>query len=128
MSGKGSGKRWSVQERVHLTEAWVDATEDAGEVEVKGTYQDSDVFWEIVHTKFSAKAPVSAPKGQYKDRQVSAITNQWKATIAREVKKFNKALLKVFNSKPTGCNEQNQINMAVAIHLGKTNFHYELCP
>ena len=104
-----------------MTEAWVDATEDAGEVEVKGTYQDSDVFWERVHLKFAAKAPASAPKGQYKDRQVSAITNQWKDTIAREVKKFNKALLKVFNSKPTGCNEQNQVNMAVAIHLGKTS-------
>ena len=122
--GKGSGKRWSVQERVHLTEAWVDASEDAGEVEVKGTYQDSDVFWERVHEKFASKAPSTAPKGTYSDRQTSAVTNQWKDKISREVKKFNKALLRVFKAKPTGCNEQNQINMAVAIHLGKTSMAY----
>ena len=95
MSGKGSGKRWSIQERVHLTEAWVDASEDAGEVEVKGTYQDSDSFWQRVYDKFIAKAPSNAAKGSYKDRQITAITNQWKDKIAREVKKFNKALLRV---------------------------------
>ena len=78
MAGKGFGKRWSVQERVHLAEAWVDASEDAGEAEVKGTYQDSDVFWERVHLKFSAKAQASAPKGTYGDRKASAVTNQWK--------------------------------------------------
>ena len=121
MAGKGSGKRWSVEERVHLTEAWVDASEDAGEVEVKGTYQDSDVFWQRVYDKFIAKASPRAAKGSYKDRQVSAITNQWKDKIAREVKKFNKSLVKVYSSKPTGCTEQNQVNMAVAIHIGKTS-------
>ena len=82
MAGKGSGKRWSVEERVHLTEAWVDASEDAGEVEVKGAYQDSDVFWQRVYDKFCAKASPRAAKGSYKDRQVSAITNQWKDKIA----------------------------------------------
>ena len=120
MTGKGSGKRWSVQERVHLTEAWVDASQDAGEVEIKGTYQDSDVLGRV-YQKFTAKRPSNAAKGLYNNRQVTAITNQWKDTISREVKKFNKSLLRVFNAKPTGCTEQNKINMAVAIHLGKTS-------
>ena len=104
-----------------MTEAWVDATECANEAEVKATYQDSDVFWQRVYDKFIAKAPSNAPKGSYKDRQVSAITNQWKDKISREVKKFNKALLRIYSAKPTGCNEQNQINMAVAVHIGKTS-------
>ena len=117
----GTGKRWSVEERVHLTEAWIDATEDAGEEEVKGTYQDSDVFWKRVYDKYVAKAPKGHPKGSYSGRQASAVQNQWKDKLARDVKKFNKALLRVFSAKPTGCSEQNQINMAVAIHLGKTS-------
>ena len=117
----GTGKRWSNQERLHLTEAWVDATEDAGEVEVKGTYQDSDVFWQRVYDKYTAKAPPNYEKGSYNGRQVTAVKNQWKDKISREVKKFNKALLRVFNARPTGCTEQNKINMAVAIQIGKTS-------
>ena len=117
----GTCKRWSVEERLHLTEAWIDATEDAGETEVKGTYQDSDVFWKRVYDKYVAKAPSNHAKGSYSGRQVSAMQNQWKDKLARDVKKFNKSLLRVISAKPTGCTEQNQINMAVAIHLGKTS-------
>ena len=41
--------------------------------------------------------------------------------MARECKKFNKALLKVISSKPTGVNESDMVNMAAAVHLGKTD-------
>ena len=37
------------------------------------------------------------------------------------LQKFNKAIRKVEVSNPSGVTEQQKINMAVAIHLGKTN-------
>ena len=37
------------------------------------------------------------------------------------MKKFNRVLLKVLSSKPTGVDENQKINMAAAIHLGKTD-------
>ena len=115
----GQGKHWSAEECLHLAEAWVNASEDEGEKEVKGTYQDSDSFWAKVLENFTAKSPPH-PQGIYHDRALTAIKNKWKDKISRDVKKFNKSLLKVYKSNPTGCTEQNKVNMAVAIHLGQT--------
>ena len=84
----GTGKRWTVEERIHLTEAWIDATEDTGEDEVKGTYQDSEVFWKRVYDKYVAKALPGHANGAYGGRQASAVQNQWKDKLARDVKKL----------------------------------------
>ena len=116
----GKGKRWSQEECKHLAEAWVAASEDVGSAQVKGTNQDSDEFWNKVKDNFAAYAP-SNVQGTYHGRELSAIKNQWKDKISRDVKKFNKALVKVLSSNPTGCTEENKIAMAVAIHLGKTS-------
>ena len=116
----GRGKVWSADESAHLAEAWVNASEDAGEPEVKGTNQDSDAFWAKVKAKFAERAPPN-PDGVYHDRTTSAITNHWKEKISRDVKRFNKALLQVFASKPSGVTEQEKINIAVAIHVKKAD-------
>ncbi|KAG7354613.1 hypothetical protein IV203_003969 [Nitzschia inconspicua] len=49
------------------------------------------------------------------------IENHFRDKIQRDCKKFNTALRKVLFSNPTGCSEQEKINMAVAIHLGKSD-------
>ena len=117
----GRGKQWTPEESLHLAEAWLEISEDVGAAEVKGTNQDSHVFWARIEESFKAKAPTPNPEGQYNDRATSDIITQWKDKISRQAKKFNKALMKVFRSHPTGCTEQNKINMAVAIHLRKTD-------
>ena len=121
ISKMGRGRSWSTEELLHLAQAWLDATQDVGEREVKGTWQDSAQFWNKVITNFNSMCPVENPDGIYSDRAASAVRNQWKEKIARGCRSFNKALLLVLNSRPTGCNEQNKINIAVAIHLGKTS-------
>ena len=50
----GKGKSWSAEESKHLVEAWVSASEDEGEKEVKGMNQDSDSFWNKVLGNFKA--------------------------------------------------------------------------
>ena len=117
----GRGRSWTPAECLHLAEAWLDVSQDVGEREVKGTWQDSSQFWSKVMAVFSSKCPVDNPDGVYGDRALSAVKGQWKEKIARGCRNFNKALLVVLNSRPTGCNEQNKINMAVAIQLGKTS-------
>ena len=116
----GKGKVWSSDECLHLAEAWLHTSEDEGEPEVKGTNQDSTEFWSKVVNKFAGKGPPN-PDGIYKDRQQNAIMNHWKDKIARDIKKFNKALLLVFASKPTGVTEQEKVNIAVALHLKKAD-------
>ena len=60
-------------------------------------------------------------KERYHNRKHTALFNHWSENVARECKKFNKALLKVISSKPTGVNESDMVNMAAAVHLGKTD-------
>ena len=115
----GKGKKWSSDESLHLAEAWMAKSEEAGAAQLRGTNQDSDEFWSGVKQIFATKSPTPNPDGIYHDRNWTAIRNQWRDQIARDVKKFNKSLMKVYKSKPTGCTDQNKINMAVAMHTGK---------
>ena len=115
----GRGKGWSAEESLHLAEAWIEASEDVDAVVVKGTDQDADDFWKKVYKMFVPKTPPNHLSGTYKDRSTGAMQSHWSERIARQVKAFNKSLLLVLNSNPTGCTEQNKINMAVAIQLGK---------
>lgn len=117
----GRGKVWTLHENLHLAEAWLQVSEDADEATVKGTNQDGDEFWKRVEVAFKEKTPSPNPEGQYQERSNPAIINQWKEKIARQARKFNASLMKVYRSNPTGCTEQNKINMAVAIYLKKTD-------
>ena len=66
-------------------------------------------------------APETGIAGRYHNRETKALRNHWTEKIARDVKKFNKNLLIVFASKPTGVGDDEKINMAVAIHLGNVD-------
>ena len=116
----GKGRKWSPEESLHLAESYVDVSEDNGETHVRGTSQDAQVFWSRVYSKFAKRNPGNSP-GQYGDRAMSAVSNHWKEKIKLDVRKFNICLRKVYKSKPTGCTDQEKINMAVAIHRGKTD-------
>lgn len=116
----GKGKIWKAEENQHLAEAWISTSEEVGETKLKGTDQTESEFWSKVMVKFKSKCPVDKPDGIYHERgPPRTLQNHWRDHISRDVKKFNKSLSKVFRSNPTGCSEQNKINMAVAIHLGK---------
>lgn len=115
----GKAPTWSKEESAALAQSWLETSEDDGSPDVKGTNQESSVFWKSVVERFQAKAPDDRPQGTYHARGDKPIVTHWKDNIARDVKKFNKCLLKVLASKPTGVGEQEKINMAAAIHLGK---------
>jgi hypothetical protein len=94
---------------------------------VKGTDQTGDAFWKRVVVALKAIAPKD-PKdcvGKFHNREGNALKTKWNDNISRDVKKFNKALIKVLSSNLTGVNEQNKINIAVSIMMGKCDgAHY----
>ena len=116
----GKGKRWLAPENRDLAIAWIHVSEDAGNPTLKGTNQDSREFWASVIERLKEMAPTQEDtEGMYGDRNISAIQNHWSENIARQAKKFNKALARVYAANPTGVTEEQKVNMAVAIHLGK---------
>jgi tRNA-splicing ligase RtcB len=114
------GKKWTTEECFDLAMAWIETSEDDGQPEVKGTNQDSDEFWAKVMERFKVKGP-TPQNGIYGECAMTAIQTQFKDNIARDLKKFNKSLLKVMSSNPSGVSQQEKINIAVAMHLGKTD-------
>jgi hypothetical protein len=114
----GRGKVWSAAECKHLAEAWLDVSEDKNEVDVKGVSQDGDQFWDRVFNKYVLKG---RQDGCYGERAVSAVRNFWSDNISRDCKKFNKSLIKVYASRPTGVTLEEKINIAVALHLKKAD-------
>ena len=119
----GRAKTWSSEEHAALAHAWINVSEDKNSLEVKGTNQDSDTFWRAVLVHFGTLSPEDATEheGRWHYRGKKSVERHWKDNVARECKKFNKALLKVQSSNPTGVGEDEKINMAAAIHLGKTD-------
>lgn len=116
----GRKKRWSPQESTHLAAAWMTTSEDTGSATVKGTNQDMKAFWLSAQANFKKLAPAVA-SGAHHKRGMGPIKGHWSNGISRDCKKFNKCLVKVHSSKPTGVTEENKVNMAVAIHTGKTD-------
>lgn len=114
----GRGKVWSAVECKHLAEAWLEVSEDQNETEVKGVSQDADQFWGRVYNKFVLKGH---QEGCYGERGDSAVRNFWSDNIARDCKKFNKSLVKVYASRPTGVTLEEKVNIAVALHLKKAD-------
>jgi hypothetical protein len=63
--------------------------------------------------------------GKYHHRELNAIKTCWTEKISRDVKKFNRSLLKVYAAHLTVVTEQQKKNIAVAITMGKTDAaHY----
>lgn len=114
----GRGKQWASTECKHLAEAWIAVSEDQDELEVKGANQDSDRFWNRVYSKYIAKG---RQEGCYGERTLSAVKNFWSDNISRDCRKFNKSLVKVYASRPTGVTQAQMTNIAVALHQKKAD-------
>lgn len=117
----GKGKQWTTKECKHLAEAWIEVSEDQDQTEVKGANQNADAFWRRVFARFVAKAPPDHLSGTYSGRGENAVRNYWTDNIARDCKKFNKSLMKVYQSRPTGVTLEEKTNIAVALFLGKAD-------
>jgi hypothetical protein len=118
-----TGKKWTSDECEALATAWINVSEDKGAEDVKGTDQTGEAFWKRVGDTLKSLAPKDPKEciGRFHNREGNALKTKWNDNISRDVKKFNKALLKVISSNLTGVNEQNKINIAVSIVMGKTD-------
>lgn len=114
----GKGKQWTPTECKHVAEAWIEVSEDQDQDTVKGANQDGDEFWDRVYTRFTLKGSAD---GCYGMRSLSAVRNYWTDNIARDCKRFNKSLVLVYASRPTGVSIEQKINIAVALHLKKAD-------
>jgi hypothetical protein len=94
----------------------MNASENRGEVKPSGAD-----FLKKVMTNLVALAPPNADVHQYHHRGTDPIYCYWRDRMKPNINKFNIALRHVQASNPTGVGQQQKINMAVAIHLGKTN-------
>ena len=112
------GKKWTEEEFATLAQAWIQTSEEVDQKVLKGTGQTLTAYWEKVLKRFKMLAPAD-PEGRYHLRGLLPVMNQWKDLLSRNVKKFNKCLVRVLKAKPTGVTEDQKVNMAIAIHLGK---------
>ena len=115
----GRSKEWKPEEDKHLAEAWIEVSEDVGSSDMKGTNQDGEAFWNRVYANFVERCPVDKADGIYGGRKASTVKNHWKDYTSKFSRQFNTALSKVYRSNPTGCDEQQKINMAAAIQCRK---------
>ena len=112
------GKKWTDEEYATLAQAWIQTSEEVDQKVLKGTGQTLTAFWQKVLERFESLAPAD-PDGHYHLRGLVPVMNQWKDLLSRNVKKFNKCLVRVLKAKPTGVTEDQKVNIAIAIHLGK---------
>ena len=129
-SGSGSmgkGKAWGHEECVHLSEAFIEVSEDHGSPSIAGTNQTAADFYQRLIVAFRSKKPEDAGEGTYDERTDTAVVNQWKDNIKAQCRKFNKCLNKVYSAKPTGVSKEQKINMAVAIICGETKSMQYTC-
>ena len=118
----GKAKSWNVAEITATAQSWIEASEDGTEVSggLSGSEQTQDQFWAKVMENIEKRAPADAMReARFHHRGVKTIKNYWRDNIAKECNAFNRSLLIVYNSNPTGCNENDKVNMAAAIHQGK---------
>jgi hypothetical protein len=112
------GKQWHPLEVAAVAKAYVEVTLDS----VRGADQTLETFVAriLVILKRLAPADLLATSVTYHYRGAAAYP-YLRDNVLRDIQKFNSALRIVYVSEPTGTSEQEKINMAVAIHMGKTN-------
>jgi hypothetical protein len=118
------GKKWSSEECEALAEAWINVSEDKGRGTVKGADQSSERFWSrivILLEQVAVRNKLEPAEliGKYHHREVKALKNQWTDKLARDVRKFNKCIAKVHAAQLTGVDENQKINIAIALVKGK---------
>jgi hypothetical protein len=113
----GRGKKWDIDERQKLAFAWCRVSMDP----VVGRNQTGESFKLKLFDALKQNSPVSHESGTYGERTPQKVFAFWKNSVAPDVQKFNYALKKVYSCHPTGVDEQQMINMAIAIHMEKTD-------
>jgi hypothetical protein len=117
----GRNKSWTADEKEVLARAWIAASEVRSEID--GAGKENEMFWDLVLDEIRKRMPQDAHQivGRYSMRAISAIKSHWSDKVKNNASKFNTALMIIYRSNPTGSSRQQMINMAVAIHLGKTS-------
>ena len=117
----GRAKGWIRAEKLVLSKSWLTASEVLSERD--GTGQDNMQFWNKVMDEIKAREPTNfqEKRGRYSDRAVTAIKSHWGDKIRHDISKFNESLRLIYRSNPTGSSQKQQVNMAIAVHLGKTS-------
>jgi len=115
----GRAKSWIKAEHLVLAKAYIHASETGSAT--CGADQTSDSFWLKVKSEIELRAPPGAEAyGRYHFRGINAISGHFRDKVAHDIHKFNKALRLVYSCTPTGVIQPQMVNMAVAIHLGRT--------
>ena len=102
---------WSSEERRIAAIAYLRCTQDC----VRGKDQTSLDFWGKVSQAIALMVPQSAEES----RTPGAIKSFLAGKVFPDVQRFNLSLLKVQSAKPSGVDDQQVINMAVAMHLNE---------
>ena len=96
--------------------AYAVATENS----VSGCDMRAEDFNHTLLQTFKTLAPIPTPEGTYHLREHCAYP-YLRDSVFCILQKFHKSIRRVEASCPSGVTEQQKINMAVAIHVGKTN-------
>jgi hypothetical protein len=113
---KGSrNKKWNAAELRHLALAWMNATNT-----IKGTDQRMETFVAKIVENFQKLAPVKTPAGTYHLRGSNSIYGYLRDHVFKDCQRFNGSLRLVELAGLSGVTEQEKINIAVAIFLGRT--------
>jgi hypothetical protein len=117
------GKRWTLTEETCLAKALLAATENP----FRGADQTYDDFTRDLINNVKVFSPQNVEEGRFYHRTDSAIIDEHRK-LKTDVQLFNKSLLIIWSSNPSGVSESEKIAMAVAIHMGATSrmdYHYK---
>jgi hypothetical protein len=112
----GKAPTWTTKERETVALAWLRATNNG----IQGADQKAKDFRNKIHVLFKALlSPRDAPPSQFGDRPPKAIYVFLRDQVFPDINKFNESLRLIQASHPTGCNEDNILSMAIALHVGE---------
>lgn len=111
----GRGAAWGDVEAGHLAKAWVTVSQDP----IFGIEQTSQRFYQKMYDLFISFKPNVACGKSYNARGIKAARSKFES-IAADVQKFKISTREVRAFQPTGTNENQNLSMAIARHIGKT--------
>ena len=80
-----------------------------------GVNQTAPEFYSRIVEEFYALTPETYQPGAWKDRNCKTVVNYLRDSIKAKCSKFNGYQLRVEGTQPSGCNEEQQVNMAYAL-------------
>ena len=108
------GANWTTDDLCDLSRAWITASCDP----VVDIDQSAERFSATLHSAFVARAGNDDEKKQrYEGRSAKLVKLRFEC--AAYVQKFQKSLLLITSSNPTGITDKELISMAIAVHVGK---------